>query len=547
MRIKILFFLFFYNFVCIINVKSQIVYENINSGVYEFLDRMSHKGYINYFDVIKPLNRTYIHKLLNEIKVYDTVLTEIEYKEINFYLREYSITNIIEKDTIKKFILNRTSSPIFFSAKSADNYINFSPVLHLFQNKHNNRSFYQYASGINIWGRLGKHIGFNISYKDIIENRDELVNDSIINNSSPGFTLLTKELNKTKLINFAEYRASIGYEWKNGFLSFGQDNFTWGYGSNGKIVLSEKSPFNQYIRLNYKPFKWLIFDYSHHWLNSNFIDSNNSYNYENSIYGGNRLNYVPKYLSTHTLTFVPIKGINLSFGESIVYTDKLDIGFLNPIQFFKVYDNNKSLYEILNGNNGQLFFQLSLRNILPKTHFYSSLFIDEVKLTKMFNKNESRNQIGFNIGTQLNDIVLPYLALYLDYTRVNPFVYNNLNPAQSYTSFGYNLGDWVGNNFDRKIAGLKYTPFPRLRLDLRYQNIRKGPEYSLEEQYLEVPTKKFLEYIIRKQRQLSFNINYELNNNIYFISNYNYTESHNNTINTMLFNHNFNFGFKIGL
>jgi predicted porin len=143
--------------------------------------------------------------------------------------------------------------------------------------------------------------------------------------------------------------------------------------------------------------------------------------------------------------------------------------------------------------------------------------------------------------------MLPYLALYLDYTRVNPFVYNNLNPAQSYTSFGYNLGDWVGNNFDRKIAGLKYTPFPRLRLDLRYENIRKGPEYSLEEQYLEVPTKKFLEKIIRKQRQLAFNINYELNNNIYFISNYNYTESHNNTINTILFNHNFNFGFKIGL
>ena len=140
MRIKFIFFLFFYNFAFINNIKTQIVYENINSGVYEFLDRMSHKGYINYLDVIKPINRTYIHKLLNEIKVLDTVLTEIEIKEVNFYLREYSISNIQEKDTIKKFILNRMTSPIFFSAKSAENYINFSPVLHLFQNNQNNKT-----------------------------------------------------------------------------------------------------------------------------------------------------------------------------------------------------------------------------------------------------------------------------------------------------------------------------------------------------------------------------------------------------------------------
>lgn len=386
-----------------------------------------------------------------------------------------------------------------------------------------------------------------MSYKDVIENRTELENDSVINNSQPAFVLITKELDKTKQINFSEYRATIGYEWKNGFISFGQDNFTWGYGFNGKMVMSEKSPLNQYLRLNYQPFTWLKLDFAHHWLNSNFIDSSNTYNYGNSVYGGNRINYLPKFLSTHTLTITPVKGINISLGESMIYNDRIDIGFLNPLQFYKVYDNNKSLYEILNGNNGQLFMQLSLKNIISKAHIYSTIFIDEIKISKIFNKNESRNQIGYNLGLQLNDMFLPYLSIYGEYTRVNPFVYNNLNPAQNYTSFGYNLGDWVGNNFDRAIIGLKYTPIPRFRLDFRYQYIRKGPEYTIEEQYIAVPSKKFLENISNKQSQLAIGFNYEITNNIYLLGGFNNTESINILTNSKISNTNYNIGFKFGL
>jgi hypothetical protein len=547
MRIKFFFLFFFNSFIFLNSLNSQIVFENINTGVYEFLDRMSHKGYINYHDIIKPINRTYINQLLNELQSFDTVLLEIEKKEIKFYLKEYSLGNMYEKDNIKKLVFNKISAPIYFSAKNTDNYINILPILNYSQNKHNNSNFYQFANGLNVWGRIGKSIGFNLSYKDIFENRSELVNDSLINNALPGFVLLTKELDKTKKINFTEYRATIAYEWKNGFISFGQDNFTWGYGINGKIVISEKSPLNQYLRLHYKPFTWLKFDFAHHWLNSNFIDSANTYNYGNTIYGGNRINYLPKFLSTHTLTLTPIKGMNLSFGESIIYNEKPDIGFLNPLQFYKIYDNNKSLYEILNGNNGQIFMQLSLRNIIPKANIYSSVFVDEIKLFKIFNKNESRNQLGYNLGIQMNDIFIPYLAFFGEYTRVNPFVYTNLNPAQNYTSFGFNLGDWVGNNFDRKIIGLKYTPIPRFRLELRYQNIRKGPEYSIEEQYLSTPTRYFLEYVTNKQSQFALSLNYELINNIYVLGNYNYTKSQNISAKSDYINNNYNLGFKIGL
>ena len=398
-----------------------------------------------------------------------------------------------------------------------------------------------------MWGRIGKHIGFNIFARDVTEDQFNNLSDSVINYAQTGYILLHEKSPQQKQINYSEYKASIGYQWKNGFVSIGQDNLTWGYGVNGKIVLSEKSPFNQYIRLHYQPFPWFKFDYMHTTLNSNFVDSANSYSYGNDVYGGTRLNYVPKFMANHSITITPRKGIDFSIGESIIYSDKLDLGFLFPLMYYKLYDNNKSIYNIMNGNNGQLYFQLSLKNIIPKTHIYSTLFIDEIKVVKIFDPNKSRNQLGFNIGANINDILINYLSIYTEYTRVNPFVYNNINPAQNYSSYGFNLGDWVGNNFDRKIIGLRYSPMARLKLDFRFQDIRKGPSYSINDQYLQQPQKRFLENVIFTQNGYFFKASYEVRNNIYILGNCNSTITRNEYYNTISKYNNYSLGIKIGL
>jgi trigger factor len=50
--------------------------------------------------------------------------------------------------------------------------------------------------------------------------------------------------------NFAEVRASINYQFKKGSISLGKDQLLWGYGENGRIVLSDKAPTYPYIRLD---------------------------------------------------------------------------------------------------------------------------------------------------------------------------------------------------------------------------------------------------------------------------------------------------------
>jgi hypothetical protein len=136
----------------------------------------------------------------------------------------------------------------------------------------------------------------------------------------------------------------------------------------------------------------------------------------------------------------------------------------------------------------------------------------------MFNKTENRNQLGFNLGGSVTDVFIPYLSLGAEYTRVNPFVYSNLIPAQTFTSYNFSLGDWMGNNFDRAIIFAKYTPITKLKLVARYQKIRKGGLGSIYEQYAVQPQPSFLFDYIKTRSDIFLQARYEYINNIYLTS-----------------------------
>jgi len=203
----------------------------------------------------------------------------------------------------------------------------------------------------------------------------------------------------------------------------------------------------------------------------------------------------------------------------------MDPGFLIPINLFKFYDNNRSNYLIEAGSNGQYFVSINSRNQIKNTHIYSTLFIDEIKVSALLNKTDSRNQLGFNLGGLITDVFIPYLSLGAEYTRVNPFVYTNLVPAQNYTSYNYSIGDWMGNNFDRAIIYTKYTPIPKLKLVGRYQKIRKGGAGTIYDQYNEQPQPNFLFDYQKTKSDLFLQARYEWINNIYFVSSYTITKN----------------------
>ena len=513
MRINLIWVLLFCS-----SLSAQTVWENPNSEVYPYLYRLSQKGLIDFQDIIRPVSREQIAKLLLELEGKKAQLSKVENAELHFYLQEYHPIDANADDKAHFVKKDENKRLRGFYVHSKDFQLNADPVGSIMRVSGTNQGFTQVSNGIEFWGQA-KRFAFQFYYRDYTE-------------TGTGLNEFRKESPETGIIqlaeptathqNFSEIRASISYSWKNGSISLGKDQLLWGYGENGNIVLSNKAPTYPYIRLDYQPFKWLTFNYTHAFLNSNIVDSFRTYGTGTGagVYGDVRIRYIPKYMATHTLIFKPTKGLDVAIGESIVYSDKLDIGFLIPVNFFKIYDNNRSNYNINAGSNGQFFLQVSSKNQIKNTHLYGSLFVDELRVSEMFNPAKSRNQLGYTLGGSITDLLIPYLTVGAEYTRVNPFVYSNLIPAEYYTQYDLPLGDWMGNNFDRQTFFLKYTPIPKLKAYIRYQAIRKGGPGTITQQYLAEPQPPFLFDYQKKRTDVFVQLKYELINNFYLTGSY---------------------------
>lgn len=515
MRIKLILAIVLIPFV----LTAQTVWENSRSEVYPYLYRLSQKGLIDFQDIIQPVSRKQIAALLQELEAQSDKLSDIEKKELAFYQQEYrpvegtdsAKLQLIRKDT------NGRLRGLFVHRK--DFQLSADPIGGLMRVTGGGKSFTQMSHGLEFRGQA-KQFAFQFYYRDYSESGQGL--DTFRKESpEPGIIQLYNPTATSR--NYSEVRAHLSYSWNNGSISVGKDHLQWGYGENGRIVLSQKAPSYPFIRFDYRPFKWLQFNYMHAWLNSNIVDSAATYRTNSGgVSGDIRIRYIPKYMAMHTLLFKPVKGLDIAVGESIVYSDQLDIGFLIPLNFFKIYDNNRSNYVLNAGSNGQFFLQVSSRNHLKKTHLYGSLFIDEIRVSQMFNRAKSRNQLGYTLGGSVTDVLLPYLTIGAEYTRVNPFAYSNLLPAQNYTQYDLSLGHWMGNNFDQATLFARYTPLPRLKTYLRYQHIRKGGPGTLVQQYMAEPQPPFLFDFQKKRDDLFIQASYELINNFYITGSYQY-------------------------
>ncbi|TSA65518.1 MAG: hypothetical protein D4R41_00940 [Sediminibacterium sp.] len=523
MRIKILFFviLFCLSFA---TSQSQIIYEDARSMIYPYLTRLADKGLIELQDVVLPITHQQINVCLQELQLKRNLLSKIELAELDFYKREYQLPvqpsdtvmqglKILEKDHAQRLRGATVGNGNFF--------MQLDPVsgMKVFSSK--NQSITQYGNGANIKGFLGKHFNFQFYYRDITESGKGIDYNKT---STDELGIIKKDTSLQTSLNYSDLRATLSFQFKNGSITVGQDQMSFGYANHGRIVLSNKSPSFPLIRLDYRPLSWLHFNYAHLWLQSNIIDSSRIYNLGNTVYGGKYTPFVNKYMVMHSLQIIPKKGMVFSIGESIVYNDQLYLPYFVPVLFFKLVDQNNTMGTNNSASgNSQLFFQFSMRNIVPKTHIYTTLLIDELRITKVFNATKSRNQVGATLGIERQD-VLPNLSIGAEYTRVNPFVYENFITAESYKHAGYSIGDWMGNNFDRKTWFFSYKPLPRLLITGRFDNIRKGGPGTLLQQYFSEPQPDFLFDYQWKSVEASVNARYEIIHQVYAMAQYYYKQ-----------------------
>lgn len=485
------------------------VNEPITNEVYSFLYRMAQKGVIEINDFVLPLDRAEIINQLDKIKLRKERLSKIELSELAFYCSNFASDIILQDSSFKikestDYIFKKDNSNRFrtVSVHNTNTQLFVDPVFGGSVSKYTDKNLSkQYFGGVRIYGYLSKNIGFNFMFRDVTETGDSVD----LNKSFTPVQGVVNTSRYTNTLNFSNINFNLSYKWKTGIISFAKENLEWGYGESGKIVLSNKAPSFLNINLLYNPFKWLNFSYFHGWLNPDVVDSNASYNTAN----GYREVFAKKFIANHSLNFRIKKGLEFSVGESMVYSDKFDLGYLVPFNFFKAYDQYVSSYSLNGGSNGQLFTQISSRNQIKNVHAYLLLFVDEIRLDKIFDKKLNRNQVAYTFGINKTDLFFNYLTLGLEYTKVRGGVYNNIITAQTYTNSSYVMGDWMGQNADRLYLFAKYTPLAKLKIKAWYQYIRKGTPYTIDEQYNQQPEPPFLNKKLFNQQEIGLNVNYE--------------------------------------
>ncbi len=515
---------------------SQAVFENVDNSIYEYLNRQALRGNIIIDDMIRPLTRNQIAAYLNELdsayNTQKTSLNTVERSELLFHIKEFGLgisegsVNSVKERWFKKDprgrirFLSKIDS-LHSPGQNTRNLLqpfqfNIEPVIQgsVFSSNDKKTSIYK-ATGLQIWASLGKRFGLQLHYKDINEEGTGIDFDKKL---TPQQGYIASVHPGTKTLNYADVRATMTYQWKNGLFAVGKEQYVSGYGLNGNLIFSTKPPSFPYIRLTQQILPWLKFEYMHAVLASRLVDTPNSYIVSNGgVFGGQRFKMIPKYMVSHAFSLRLKKGLTLMLGESVVYNDRIQLGYVLPLMFYKAWDQYISGTNINAGSNTQFFVQLSSRNQLKNTHLYTSILVDEFSPSAIFSARRNRTQIGFNVGGSVTNFpFFPNLTCSIDYTRINPFVYQNLLPAQEYSNNGYLIGDWMGNNADRLIVEAKYIPIPRMRVVFRLEQIRKGSAGTTEQQYFQQPQPDFLFGLQQKRWTTSGRVSYEWINNLYF-------------------------------
>jgi len=510
-------------------VFAQVVYEPLHRDVYDFLARLSQKGIIEYNDLIKPLPRKYITEKLMRADSLSAFLTTIEKEELEFLLKDYfhEIQYLDNRTIPIKNLDYFSNDPAgrwrFFSYGSEAFKMNAGLILGAEIGSIGNANATHFWNGVYTYGYINDVLGFSFDFRDNTENGttiDKFKRFTPVTgvNERSDRTIVDYSSDK---IEYSEAKGVIATDWQWGSAAVGKEFLEWGYAENGLIVLSQKAPSFPFIRLDVYPVNWLSFNYFHGWLASDVVDSTNIYYSES---GDQRFLFREKYIASHTLTFHPLRGLDISLGESIIYSDKLEILYLLPVSFFRLADHYLSRQNNSAGSNAQIFLNISSRNHLKNTHLYGTLLIDEITINNLFDSYKQRNQVGFTFGGSVTDLPIENLTLKLEYTKIYPYVYQHFIPTTTYESSGYVMGHWMGNNADQVYASINYRFIRGLEASGWFRYIRQGEKGDIDGQY-EQPQPPFLFGLRTNNTWLGLQLKYEILHELFVRTQYQFTKT----------------------
>ena len=465
--------------------QSSYVYS-LNTGIYQFLDELASDKIISINSVIKPYTRSYIYEKLKEAQNKKDQLNDRQLKELEHYFDYYTFGNK------PNYLPTESKINLFKKSKHLSTSINhiaffysdslFScsvrPIVGVDYCMNSSGDYLHTYRGAEAFMSLGEHVGVYADLRDNTVNKI-LVLPTYFTNEQGG--IYKTDVQENGGADYSEMRGGILLSWS--FLQIGivKENMIWGNNYDGGLILSGHTPSFPMIKLHINPVKWFDFNYFHAWLVSDVIDSMATYVSPN---GNLRERFREKYMAANMFTIIPVKGLNLSFGNSIIYSDQnVNPAYLIPVFFYKSVDHTLTSYKIEN-QNSQMFLDFSLR-LIKHTHFFLTAYWDDFSY-KRITDPERHNFYSYKVGGKISNWPISNISILGEYFRSTPITYKHYVPTLSFESNSFNLGSYLRDNSDEIYLSLEARPLPHLLFKYAYSNARHGNEFTYINGYIDV-------------------------------------------------------------
>ncbi len=476
-----------------INIYSQGVPHSINNkGVYEFIDELANKQIITINSAIKPYSRLLISQKLKEADEKREQLNKRQQKELDFYLTDFGKEVNEGKEWKRRKDLFYYKDSIFS--------LTVNPILggEFFNNSSGNATYWR--NGAEVRGYVQRW-GFYASLRDNHEN--PLL-------GRPAYLTKREGGHIKNSADWSEMQGGVTYSWKWGDAGLIKDKIQWGNNYNGANIFGGNNPTYVQLKLHISPVKWFDFNYFHGWLNSMVIDSANSYRVTNSYGTDYREVYHKKFISANMFTFTPLKYLNISAGNSIIYSDEnINPAYLVPLFFYKSVDH--SLTSGIDNMNSQMFIDVSSRQI-KNLHLYTTMFIDELSVSR-FTKKDVWNFFSYKAGFRLSNFPVSNLSFTTEFTYTYPLSFQHYVPTLTFETNGFNLGHYLRDNSREWYAAIDYRPLRTLNINLYFLDAIRGLDYTeLGVPRLGNPPLSSVEW---HNTEIGLNVSYQIINDLY--------------------------------
>ena len=511
--------------------------------IYDFLEELTTDGVIQSNAAIRPYTRDYIARLLMEAQSRDSLLNRRQKDDLQFYLQNYAL----ELDTLPTYYsyghrhvtqwitpvsnLSLADPSLHILTRDKIFKMRIRPILgmDLMYNVKKGMLTHRWY-GAEIQMDIAHHLSIWGSIRDNSWKGTGYLNDTYYPNNSakidgakitkPGFLndlpgVQYKEASYGG--DFSDSRGGISlYAWW-GSISVQRERIQWGDAQHCSNILSAHSPAVPMLTLQLTPCRWFQFDYFHAWLVSNVLDSTNYY-LENYGEGQTKKNYRPynKFMAANMFTFMPIKYIQFSFGNSIVYAERnVQAAYFIPIAFYKSLDHLLTKGVRSENQNSQAFASITVR---PTDHLrlYGTFFLDEFKLSRLKKSDPQKNPISYLVGFNWSGWPVKGLSLRGEFMRSYIACYTHSIQVLNFTSNSYQMGHYMGDNAQSIFVQVAYRPVRGLRLTLDYTCDTKYNTYDyIRHDIGAIISQKPFNEKIWQNDEINFRAIYEVFNNCY--------------------------------